>query len=122
MYFYTMHLFETITIRYNNPELKIGLQYIRNAWLLEEQPIKLSCALHQGNLFYRNLSHKRISYRSLKKALIKREIIIKQPVIYYLFKFQRVYSRFHHFNSVALLIAIPVETFQAIFLLPKVLL
>jgi hypothetical protein len=76
-----MNLFETITIRYYNPELKIGLQDVRNAWLLSEQPIKLSCAFHQGKLIYRiPVSQKRISYRTLKKGLVKKEIIIKQPV------------------------------------------
>jgi hypothetical protein len=76
-----MPLFKTITIHYYNPELKIGLQDVRNAWLLAEQPIKLTCSLHQGNLTYRiPVSNKRISYRILKKGLRKKQIIIKQPV------------------------------------------
>jgi hypothetical protein len=76
-----MHLFETITIRYYNPELKIGLQDVRNAWLMTEQPIKLSASLHQGGLVYRiPVSQKRISYRTLKRGLIKKQIIIRQPV------------------------------------------
>ena len=76
-----MQLFETITIRYYNPQLKIGLQDVRNAWLLAEQPVKLTCTLHQGSLTYRiPVSNKRISYRTLKKGLVKKEIIIKQPV------------------------------------------
>jgi hypothetical protein len=76
-----MPLFETIIIRHYNPELKIGLQDVRNAWLLAEQPIKLNCTLHQGNLTYRiSVSNKRISYRTLKKGLRRKEIIIKQRV------------------------------------------
>jgi len=76
-----MALFEEIKICYYNPHLNIGLQDIRNAWLLSEKPIRLSTALHQGSLIYR-LPHpgKRISYRTLKKGLIKKQIIIRQPV------------------------------------------
>ena len=76
-----MHFFETITIRYYHPELKIGLEDVRNAWLLAEQPIKLACAIHLGGLVYRvPVSQKRISYRTLKKGLIKKQIVIRQPV------------------------------------------
>lgn len=76
-----MELFEEITLCYFNPHLNIGLQDIKNAWLLSEKPAKLSTAFHQGSLIYR-LPHsgKRISYRKLKKGLIKKQIIIKQPL------------------------------------------
>ena len=76
-----MDVFEEIIIRYYNPRLNIGLQDIRNAWLLSEKPVKLSTACHQGSLIYR-LPHtgNRISYRTLKKGLIKKQIIIRQPV------------------------------------------
>ena len=72
--------FEKIIISYYNPNLKIGLQDVRNAWLLSDSPTKLSTALHRGNLVYRVPgSDKRISYRKLKKGLLKKQIIINQP-------------------------------------------
>jgi hypothetical protein len=76
-----IELFEQINICYFHPGLNVGLQDIKNAWLLSEKPIKLSVALHQGSLVYRlPATGKRISYRTLKKGLIKKKIIIKQPL------------------------------------------
>ena len=79
--FVPMQLFDEIIIRHVNPGLNIGLQDVRNAWLLASQPIKLSTSLHRGNLIYRLPgTGKRISYRQLKKGLIKKQIIIHQPL------------------------------------------
>jgi hypothetical protein len=74
-------LFEDLTINYVHPGLGIGLQNIRNAWLLENKPVKLTTTLHRGSLIYRIPgSAKRISYRTLKKGLIKKQLIIRQPL------------------------------------------
>ncbi len=74
-------MFEEITIRYFHPVLKIGMQDIRNLWLLEPVPVKLINSLHQGNLVYRiPRSGKRISYKTLKKGLIRKTIILRFPV------------------------------------------
>jgi hypothetical protein len=75
-----MELFEEVIIRYVNPSLNIGLQDVRNAWLLASPSIKLSTSLHQGYLVYRLPGRgKRISYRQVKKGLIKKQVIIRQP-------------------------------------------
>lgn len=71
-----------IEIKYYHPDLKIGLENIKEAWLLLDikDPIELKTAIHQGNLYYRlPNSGKRISYRTLKKGLIKRNISIVLP-------------------------------------------
>jgi hypothetical protein len=74
-------LFEKIIISYFNPALNIGLQDVRNAWLMNETPVKLITTLHQGNLVYRiPRTRKRISYLQLKKGLVKKKITISQPV------------------------------------------
>ena len=74
-------LFEDITINYFNAPLNIGLQDVRNAWLLVDHPIKLITTCHQGNLIYRIPgSRKRISYRQLKNGLVKKKIVISQPL------------------------------------------
>ncbi|TAL47861.1 MAG: hypothetical protein EPN92_04345 [Chitinophagaceae bacterium] len=73
----------SITIKYFNPLLQIGLEDLRNAWLYsgKETPVKLSTVIHQGVLHYRIPgSGKRISYRTLKKGLIKKRITIPLPV------------------------------------------
>ncbi len=76
-----MKLFDEIIIRYVNPSFNIGLQDVRNAWLLSSQPVKLSTSLHQGYLIYRLPGcGKRISYRQLKKGLVKKQIVIRQPL------------------------------------------
>jgi len=76
-----MELVENIVINYFNPSLNIGLQDIRNAWFLSEKPLKLSVSFHRGTLVYRMPgSGKRISYRTLKKGLVKKKIIINQPI------------------------------------------
>ena len=74
----------TITIKYFHPDLKIGLEDVRNAWLLLENksPVQLKTIIHQGHLHYRlPVSGKRISYLTMKKGLIKKQIIIHQPML-----------------------------------------
>jgi hypothetical protein len=74
-------MFENVTIKYFHPVLQVGIQDIRNVWLLKNNPVKLITTLHRGNLVFRIPgSRKRISYQTLKKGLIKKEIIIQQPL------------------------------------------
>jgi hypothetical protein len=74
-------MFEDIVIKYFHPGEQVGIQDIRNAWLLKNNPVKLITTLHRGNLVFRVPgSRKRISYLMLKKGLIKKEIIIQQPL------------------------------------------
>lgn len=73
-------MFEEIEIKHIHPELGVGLQNIRAAWLLTSVPVKLTTSLHRGNLIYRwPVTGKRISYQTLKKGLIKKKIIIQIP-------------------------------------------
>ena len=63
--------------------MQIGIEDIKNAWFLPENeaPVKLNTIVHQGQLTYRfPSSGKRISYRQLKKGLIKKRIIVRQPI------------------------------------------
>lgn len=72
-----------ITIKYFHPGLCIGLEDIRTAWLLLENkpPVQLTTVIHQGHLHYRfPVSGRRISYRLLKKGLISKRMIIRQPL------------------------------------------
>ena len=72
-----------IEIKYFHPELNIGLENIKSAWLLSDinNPVELRTIIHQGLLSYRlPISGKRISYRTLKKGLIKKKIIIHLPL------------------------------------------
>jgi hypothetical protein len=73
-------MFETIHIRYFHPAYNIGMADIRNVWLLNEQPVRINAALHRGALVFRLPGGKRVSYRSLKKGLIKKKIILRQPL------------------------------------------
>ena len=74
-------MFEQLIIKYFHPVYNIGLQDIRNAWLLEKSPVKLVTTVYRGNLIFRLPgSGKRISYRILKKGLAKKTIIIRQPL------------------------------------------
>ncbi len=74
-------MFDEVIIRHFHPGYNIGLQDIRNAWLLHRSPVKLSTTIYRGNLIFRVPgSGKRISYRTLKKGLVKRTIILKLPV------------------------------------------
>ena len=70
-----------LTLNYYHPGLNIAMQDVRNVWLLNEKPVKLTASLHRGSLVFR-LPHagRRISYRALKKGLIKKEIIILLPM------------------------------------------
>ena len=74
-------MFEEIILKYFHPGYNIGVEDIRNVWLLNNPPVKLSVTLYRSYLVYRLPdSGKRISYRTLKKGLIKKTIIIRQPV------------------------------------------
>ena len=68
-----------IEIKYYHPQLKIGLENIKQAWLLTDlkNPTELKTVIYQGNLYFRMPgSGKRVSYRKLKKGLIKKVINI----------------------------------------------
>lgn len=74
-------MYEEIKIKYVHPALQIGIQDIKNAWLLADVPVKLTTTIHRGTLVFRlPVSGKRISYKTLKKGLVKKTIIIKQPL------------------------------------------
>lgn len=74
-------MFENIIIKHVNPELQIGMQDIRNVRLLDKTPLKLITTLHRGSLVFRIPgTRKRVSYKKLKTGLIKKQVIIKQPV------------------------------------------
>lgn len=71
-------MFDEIRIKYFHPVLKLGMQDIRNVWLLEARPVRLVSAIHRGNLVFRlPVSGKRISYATLKKGLIKKNLLIR---------------------------------------------
>ncbi|MBL7730106.1 MAG: hypothetical protein JNM88_02935 [Chitinophagaceae bacterium] len=73
----------SISIKYYNPGLQIGIEDIKNAWYLPEgaAAVKLNTIVYQGQLTYRfPSSGKRISYRQLKKGLIKKRLIIRLPL------------------------------------------
>ena len=74
-------MFVEHSLKHFHPSLNIGVEDIRNVWILGDPPVRLSVSLHRGLLAYRLPgSRKRISYRTLKKGLIKKKIIIRQPV------------------------------------------
>ena len=70
---------QDVVINFYNPALKIGLEDIRNAWLLDgDNSAKLNAQVHRGALLYRLPgSGKRISLTMLKDELVKRKITIK---------------------------------------------
>ena len=41
------NMFENIIIKYFHPGLQVGIQDIRNVWLLENNPVKLITTLHR---------------------------------------------------------------------------
>jgi hypothetical protein len=72
-------MFEEMKIKYLHPGLNLGMQDIRNVWVLTTVPEKLSTGIHQGNLIFRfPLSGKRISYKTLRKGLLKKQIVIRK--------------------------------------------
>lgn len=64
-----------------NPQLKIGLVSWREAWLFQEEyPEKLFTEVYKGKLVFRQRgSSVRISYQKLKKGLVRKTILIKEP-------------------------------------------
>ena len=74
-------MLQQIFIKYLHPVYNIGVEDIRNIWLLNQPPVKLPVSSYRGSLVYRlPSSGKRISYRILKKGLIKKNIVIRLPV------------------------------------------
>jgi hypothetical protein len=72
-------MFEEISIKYVHPALNLGIEDVRNVWLLAANPVKLTTTIHQGNLVFRiPVSGKRISYITLKRGLIKKTLIIRR--------------------------------------------
>jgi hypothetical protein len=70
---------------FGHPVYNIGLQDIRNAWLLNKPPMKLTTTTYRGNLIFLPIaigtgSGKLISYRTLKKGLVKKTIVLSFPV------------------------------------------
>ncbi len=73
-------MFKEIIISHFHPVFNIGLQDVRNAWLLSKPAVKLTTTIYRGNLIFRVPgSGKRISYRTLKKGLIRKKIMIPIP-------------------------------------------
>ena len=71
-----------LRLKYYHPTLNIGMQDIRNVWLLESTPVKLQTVLHRGALAYRfPQSGKRISYRQLKKGLLRQDKSVAIPLL-----------------------------------------
>jgi len=74
-------LFTEVILRYIHPALNIGMADLKSAWLLSSPPVQLKPTVYRGSLVYRiPVSGKRISYRTLKKGLIKKTIVIQQPL------------------------------------------
>ena len=74
-------MYQYIQLKHFNPELNLGLEDIKSAWLLTAVPVKLKATVHRGNLVFRFPgSGKRISYSTIRKGLIKKRIVIKQPL------------------------------------------
>lgn len=73
-------MYEEINLKYVHPVLQIGVQDIRNVWLLADVPVKLTTSIHRGTLVFRfPVTGKRISYKTLKKGLVKKILVIKPP-------------------------------------------
>ena len=74
-------MFQYIVLNYYHPTFNIGMQDVRNVWLLEDPLVKLQPHLHRGALAYRlPKTGKRISYRQLKPGLVKRRLELAIPV------------------------------------------
>ncbi len=69
---------QSITIKYFNPQLNIGLINWKNAYLLGEQiPCKLIVEVYKGKLVYRvPRTYKRYSYDLVKQNLKKKQVEI----------------------------------------------
>jgi hypothetical protein len=76
-----LKMFVEIKVKYFHPGLNLGVQDVRNIWLLANPPVKLTTSLHRGSLVFRLPgSGRRISYKTLKKGLVKKQISIRQPI------------------------------------------
>ena len=69
-----------ITLKYWNPDYKIGLADWKTVYHFSEKELMIK-EVHQGRLYYRlkGSSH-RISYLQLKKGLQKKQIIIQEEL------------------------------------------
>ena len=79
---------QAIINKYYHAGHKIGLEDVRQAWLLadKDSPVRIKAIIHQGILSYRlPVLGKRISYRSPKKGMVKKHFIIYEPVYLFLF-------------------------------------
>ncbi len=73
-------MYKEIYLKYIHPSLGIGMEDIKNVWLICNKPVKLQTVVHQGSLVYRiPFSGKRISYKKLKKELVKKTVVMRQP-------------------------------------------
>jgi hypothetical protein len=72
-------MIEEISIKYINRALNLGIEDVRNVWLLSATPVKLTTNIHQGGLIFRlPVFGKRISYKTLKRGLIKKQLAIRK--------------------------------------------
>ncbi len=72
-------MYREIQLKYFHPTLNLGVEDIRNVWLLTDRPVKLTTCIHRGALVFRwPVSGKRVSYKTLKKGLIKKNIVLKK--------------------------------------------
>ena len=74
---------QKITLRYYNAKLNIALLSWKEVYLLEAIPVPLIPEVSKGNLVYRRKgASKRFSYRQIKKGLVKKTIVITQPLYF----------------------------------------
>lgn len=46
-------MYEEIQVKYVHPCLQLGVEDIRNVWLLAAEPVKLTTCIHRGTLVFR---------------------------------------------------------------------
>lgn len=72
---------QTITLKYINKHLKIGLADWRVVYSVSNNPTRLYPEVHRGKLVYRAQgSDKRISYDQIKRGLLKQEFNVYEVV------------------------------------------
>ena len=50
---FTSYFLNGYLFKFVEKKLNIGLQDVRNVWLVEPEPVQLTVAVHRGNLVYR---------------------------------------------------------------------
>jgi hypothetical protein len=96
-----------VILKYWNAQLQIGFADWKNVYQFPQQQI-LQKEIHQCKLCYRlKGSSKRISYRQLKKGLIRKKIIIKEELPFWvgLIIYQLLFHYFGHLSKFILLVA-----------------